>query len=447
MIRKNIARMMAITFVTCSGVTTHAQTVECAAEVDAQSNLGLASCEVYAEPIVPSQHDRLAHCIPRKKCGPTLYFNAEAMFLSRRYDVASTQFGLGRDFASLDDSGWETGDVGDFEFVDWQLADDFENTSILNDDFGRADQLTGLPRLSFGVVGEHGLGVQGRYWRMENSFGQFGLPVDFSGAGPVDGSPTGDWRDGYLNRVAGFERFSAETIDLELTKDFCFLGWSGLLTLGARHGSYHNHRTNVVDGGIATGAPGLDAPDGSDDDLLDTYHTAAYDLGSRQTAAFRGTGFTTSLTALRPLAFNPDFALFASMRGSVLYGDSVNTAQTYAAMDSFYNSDWDSDSQVIRARNEQYIAELQLGTQWSRDVRFLNGRVFARAAFEYQFWRNNVAQAEAGASAGDLGITRSITVQSGDAGGIGTTSGSSFARGLEQNFDMLGASFSAGFAF
>ena len=203
----------------------------------------------------------------------------------------------------------------------------------------------------------------------------------------------------------------------------------------------------MVDGGLQTGAPGVTAPTGSIDNLLNTFHTADYDLGSRQAASFRGTGLTTSLTGMRPFAFNPQFALFTSMRGSVLYGDSVNSAQTYAAMDSFYNSDFASNSETLRSSNELYIAELQLGSQWSRNVNFLNGRVFASAAEEYQFWRNNAAQANAASVAGDLGSIRPITDSSGEAGGIGVTQGDSIAKGLAQEFDMIGASFAASFAF
>lgn len=464
-IRFRFARLVAVALAACSGSVASSQVVDQAGQDPLVSTVSHSDHGIVAAAVDQPHFNSKSFRIPRKYCGPTMNFQAEAMFLSRRYDVASADFGLGRASEVLIDSNWETGSGvddngdGEFESVEWDLvADSFAETAFEDGNFGRADQLTGMPRLTLGVVGEHGLGIQGRYWRMENSIGRYGLPVDFSGFTPY---PSGsdldeDWENGDLQRLAGFEQFSAETNDLELTKDFCVLGWSGLATFGVRHGSYNNYRINAVDGGIATGAAGLNSPDyfpnGPDpssgiDDLYDTYHTAAYDLGSRQSASFRGTGLTSSLTALRPFAFNPELALFTSMRGSVLYGDSVNESQTYAAMDSFYNSDFDSVTDTIRSSNELYIAELQLGTQWSRNVRFLNGRMFARAAFEYQFWRNNAARASSESEVGDEGDTRPITELSGDAGGIGRTTGYAAARGLAQEFDLIGASFSAGFAF
>jgi hypothetical protein len=452
-----IAKLMVTGFAASACSVVSAQSVDQAGEISSISAINLSDHDIAASASDHPTVDTKAICIARKQCGPTRYFQAEAMFLSRRYDAAPVLFGLGRASGQFSNAEWESTSIssnsnvddGEFEFIDWGIqGDSFGSSTFLDGNFGQADQLTGIPRLTFGIISENGVGIQGRYWRMENSIGSFGLPVDFSNVPPYPNFTADDeWEDGALNRVAGFEHFAAETIDMELSKDFCTFGWHGLATFGVRHGSYDNYRINAVDGGIQTGVSGVTAPLGTNDNLLNTFHTADYDLGSRQAASFRGTGLTTSLTGMRPFAFNPQFALFASMRGSVLYGDSVNVAQTYAAMDSFYNSDFASDSQTLRDSNEMYIAELQLGSQWSRNVNFLNGRVFARAAVEYQFWRNNAAQANAESVAGDLGITRPITSFSGDAGGIGRTQGTSVARGLEQEFDMIGASFSAGFAF
>lgn len=455
--RFKVTRLMATGLAACSCSAVSAQSVDQVGQNSLLSAINISDHDSVAAAANHPTIDMKSICNPRKQCGPTRYFQAEAMFLSRRYDAAPALFSLGRATAVASNEEWEDtafdGDSvtndGEFEFINWGIQENsFGSSTSLDGNFGQADQLTGIPRLTLGIVGENGLGIQGRYWRMENSIGSFGLPVNFSNVPPYPSSTSDvDWTDGALNRLTGFEHFSAETIDLELSKDFCVFGWSGLATFGVRHGSYNNYRINAVDGGIQTGAPGIGAPTGSGDDLLNTFHTADYDLGSRQAASFRGTGLTTSLTGMRPFAFNPQFALFASMRGSVLYGDSVNSAQTYAAMESFYNSDFASETETLRSSNELYIAELQLGSQWSRNVNFLNGRVFARAAVEYQFWRNNAAQANAASVAGDLGFVRPITDSSGDAGGIGVTQGDSIAKGLAQEFDMIGASFSAGFAF
>jgi hypothetical protein len=326
-------------------------------------------------------------------------------------------------------------------------------TAFFNDDFERADQLTGSPRLTLGVVGASGFGIQGRYWRMENAATAFGSSVDaFSWAGDANGLPPSgtafndDWYNGSLSGVAGFEDFRTQTFDLEGTKDFRYRGWSGVGTLGVRYADIRNRRVNAIDGALRTGGVG-NVGTGTEEEHYPTYHTAAYDFLSLQQANFSGVGPTFSLTALRPFTYNPEFALFTSARGSVLFGDSTSNADVQASMHSFYASQFDRESELIRTSDELFIAELQLGLQWSRNVRFMNGRMFARAAFEYQFWRNDAERAFAAVDVGDYGAERVVGSRSEYDGGIGTTEGAAFAIGLRNQFDLIGMSFGAGFAF
>lgn len=121
-------------------------------------------------------------------------------------------------------------------------------------------------------------------------------------------------------------------------------------------------------------------------------------------------------------------------------------------MSSLFDDEEESDSDVINSTEELFIAELQLGGQWSRPVRFINGHFFARGAFEYQFWRNSTARAYAEIDEDDLDDFNSThTIIFTDNGvvesGIGTTQGRGYAYGLEPDFDLIGFSLSTGFVW
>ena len=112
-----------------------------------------------------------------------------------------------------------------------------------------------------------------------------------------------------------------------------------------------------------------------------------------------------------------------------------------------------------------YIAEAQGGVQWSRYSQWFNGRFFARAGFEYQWWRGLVDQANAAVATGDLGNSRGVpTAPSTDSGGlpvnsggytfptnpdylggIGTTAGGASQSGGIADFDLIGFTVGAGF--
>jgi len=368
-----------------------------------------------------------------KTRGPRMYFGAEATFLSREYDVAPTSFGLASSTPTLViplDTGigeplfdpdawfWGAGTLGD--------------AAALGTDFDQADQLTGAPRLTLGIVGDHGFGIQGRYWEMDNSVAMYDAIGGFPGGGF-------DPRFGILDRTAGSDRFETYTVDLEGTKDFGFLGWNLLGTLGARYAEFDHERSNSAIGRIETGA-------------LNGISNNMYSLGTLQEASFHGTGFTGSLTGLRPLG-RSNFSLFASARNSTLWGTANSYAQADAAYDGFYGSETVSAANLVSARETLYITELQAGLQWSRNVRFLNGQMFARGAFEYQFWRADSGEASATATAGDFGVAGPTFVDVTGAdlppylSGIGTTQGTATAAGGRHDFDLIGFSLMTGFVF
>lgn len=380
-----------------------------------------------------------------------LYVQTEATFLSRQYEQAESSFNL-LNSAEFVPGGNYTNHVvspADDRLVglDWINIPVPALTSELETADQTADMMTGSPRISLGVVGSGGWGLQGRYWRIENSVGAFGPLVNLN---PADSEA---WRRGALSMTADFERFQAQTADLELTRDLDIGRWSGVATIGARYAEIRNTRNNNVDGSLRTGTPGLTTVD---DALLNSFHTADYDFTSLQGLDFNGTGPTFSLSGIRPL--NNNFSLFTSARGSVLFGESRNYASVDGQMSSLFHDGFSSDMAEQLSTEPLYIAELQLGAQWSRQSRLMNGRFFARGAFEYQFWRHSANQAQAAldpTQLGDYGHDHIILRPLNNLGqprgeiqsGTGTTRGFASASGLESDFDMLGFSVTAGFVW
>lgn len=440
------ARLLAVALAACSGSAALANepvqpvsgyevaptTIADYSDAASQPSSSLLSAPQYI------QQQRAANYSPR------MYFQTEATFLSRRYDRPETRFAL---FNTNSTFSADTDVDGNFEFVEWSVSGLTDPTSRLEPSHELADQLTAAPRLALGVVGEGGWGIQGRYWRMENSVGGFDPLIgsfDYS-TGVADDDVNSDWFDGELSQTSDFERFNVQTIDLEGSKDFSFYAWRGLATFGARYADLNNVRYSTVDGAIRTGSPGIAG--GSQDTMNNSYHTADYDFSALQTMNFHGVGPTFSLTGFRSLTDN--FGLFTSARGSVLFGDSRNVARVDGQMSSLFDDVGATDLGVITSTEELFIAELQLGGQWSRPVRFINGQFFVRGAFEYQFWRNSTARASAAiddGTVGDWGDAHTI-INNDIESGIGTTEGSGFAFGLEPDFDLIGFSLSTGFVW
>ena len=455
------ARLLAITLAACAAT---AATADDAAQPAVGNSIEPTTIADYSDTASqpPSSLLSAPQYIQQQRAanyGPRMYFQTEATFLSRKYDRPQTGFSLfNTDSATtINDDGDNTvayDDDGNFENIQWYV-DDTTQTASLTPGHELADQLTASPRLSLGIVGASGWGIQGRYWRMENSVGSNGPLIDFDTYTNENDTVSPDemaaWYAGQLSQTSDFEQFNVQTIDLEGSKDFSVFAWRGLATLGARYADVNNVRNSTVDGAIRTGAPGYvggTQGDGTvNDDMNNTYHTADYDFATLQSMNFHGAGPTFSLTGIRPLT--ESFSLFTSGRGSVLFGDSRNFARVDGQMSSLFDDDSNVDSDVINSTEELFIAELQLGGQWSRPVRFINGHFFARGAFEYQFWRNSTSRAYADLNQNSLNDFGNIhTIINNDIqSGIGTTEGDGYAYGLEPDFDLIGFSLSTGFVW
>lgn len=464
------ARLLAITLAAC---TATAATADDAAQPVTGNAIAPTTIADYSDTATQTPSSLLSapQYIQQQRAanyGPRMYFQTEATFLSRRYDRPETGFELFNtdsattSFPTVEDDtvvvvdSVAYDDDGNFENVQWYV-DNTTQTASLTPGHELADQLTASPRLSLGIVGASGWGIQGRYWRMENSVGSNGPLIDFdtytNGNDTISPDEMAAWYAGQLSQTSDFERFNVQTIDLEGSKDFSFYAWRGLATFGARYADLNNVRHSTVDGAIRTGAPGIEGdlypslPLITNDDMNDTYHTADYDFATLQSMNFHGVGPTFSLTGIRPLT--ESFSLFTSGRGAVLFGDSRNFARVDGQMSSLFDDDSNVDSDVINSTEELFIAELQLGGQWSRPVRFINGHFFARGAFEYQFWRNSTERAYADLNQNSLDDFSNIhTIINDDIqSGIGTTEGDGYAYGLEPDFDLIGFSLSTGFVW
>ena len=86
-----------------------------------------------------------------------------------------------------------------------------------------------------------------------------------------------------------------------------------------------------------------------------------------------------------------------------------------------------------------FIGEVQAGLQWSRLVSSFNARMFARAAFEYQYW---------GADSGDIvGVATSGSGILVPAPGILQSNGSVAASADGFNNQLVGFNLSTGFVW
>jgi hypothetical protein len=194
------------------------------------------------------------------------------------------------------------------------------------------------PRVWVGYVGCSGLGIRARWWQFDETEGTEGPIYDEFGNLIFDG------------RVDGGLELSAT--DFEVTDTIC-LGptWQLLLSGGVRYAEFRFFGQIDGDlGGVGEGASGIE-------DYFD------------------GIGATVAAELRRSLCW--DLGLFASVRGSVLFGDEV-----FGVFDDFVVplSFRFEESAIVRP-----VWEIQLGLDWSREI--CDGVHFVtRALGEVQYW-------------------------------------------------------------
>lgn len=241
-------------------------------------------------------------------------------------------------------------------------------------DFDTAEELTGAPRVVLGYTDDCGVGIQARYWELNNAISDTALPL------PITGNQ--------IQHLGGEDSFEAYTIDLELTKPFTYRGLNLFGTLGARHASIDHTRANRVLGGM-------------NGDIIS--------LGSQQSEQFNGTGFTTSLSSLTPFRRCRGLSFYTTGRTSVVFGEADTLATATALSAGPGGNNGLVNGQLNEDDEAMFISEIGAGLQWSRCVRSFKGRMFARLGVEYQYWDASDANAAwAVAAAGTPGSSKGI---------------------------------------
>lgn len=298
----------------------------------------------------------------------TLYFGVEATYLAPIYDNGNTSF---------------------------SLIDPVPPAGItFGSSVGKADELTGAPRLTLGWVGKRDIGIQARYWALNNVESSYDTPAAIVG--------------NQGQALGGADEFDAYTFDLELTKQGCKRGWDLMGTFGIRYAEYEASKASSAYGAV---------------------NGDVFNLGTFQSVGFHGTGMTFSLNGIRQLKKHPSVSMYLNGRGSVLFGD----AETIAIASSAFSGAAGNGSAVFGAIDDSdetmFIGEIGAGLQWSRCVGSYNSRFFARGGVEYQYW---------GTSSGNaLAVAQSGTV--------GNSFGQAVATGGSQNLDLIGFSLMTGF--
>ncbi len=160
--------------------------------------------------------------------GALLYFQTEATFLSQGSELPASQFALSNSTPSLTVPAGSLPSSATFfpppnDFIaqstynpylwNWTVGS-AQPLSSTQGSLGGLDAFTGAPRLTLGLVFETGVGLQVRYWTLEN--GSAGVVPLGTGAMTYAGT---------VQATSGAEQFRAQTIDFELTKDLLVGNW------------------------------------------------------------------------------------------------------------------------------------------------------------------------------------------------------------------------------
>lgn len=254
----------------------------------------------------------------------------------------------------------------------WSFTNDVvSRTDSFSTDAHGIDGLVPAPRLWGGYVCDNGWGVQFRYWEL-NTSSNYADPYFLTG--DTFGFASGTNLEMYA-------------LDLELVKEFCFYDWNMVGTFGYRHAQRDTNETIGFNGAIAHGGG-----------------TTTFAGSASGIATFEGDGLTFSLSGYRCSSCCWGLQWFWNARGSVLFGDSYAGALTQAQLvrpggdASQVNGGYAGDSDSI------FVAEFQVGAQWSTPLKCMGSRFFARGAFEYQHWGEMGAAAGATSTVGDIGV-------------------------------------------
>jgi hypothetical protein len=248
---------------------------------------------------------------------------------------------------------------GAFFEVEETYEDRFDSFSSASHD---VDSLYFSPRAWIGVQGCL-WGGNLRYWHLQASEGAYD---------PTIGS-LGTWDDfdcgvpdiGYFS----CSRLEAYTIDLELTRRFCFNDCWMQAAIGLRHAE--------ID--FSESITGLAITDAG---LLSGY--------GRANASTRGTGFLLGLYGRKPVFPCSSVHWFYNVRWSALWGPTNTAVETFASV-AASDPDFTASAASVNGAytcvdDTLFIGEIQLGLEWIHALACIPANAFFRAAIEYQRW-------------------------------------------------------------
>ncbi|TWT32062.1 hypothetical protein [Blastopirellula retiformator] len=279
-------------------------------------------------------------------------------------------------------SGWRVGVEATFlapsggNQAGWTFAN---ATTPVTNSFATSDYgiggLTPAPRIWASYVCDSGWGVQFRYWEL-NSSSNYNDP--FFVVGDTFGYASGTNLEMYA-------------FDLEAVKEFCVCDWNMVGTFGYRHAMRDTNETIGFNGIIAR--PG--GLGGGNDIFAGT---------ASGIANFEGDGLTFSLSGYRCSDCCWGLQWFWNARGSVLFGDTYVGALTHAQLISPSGNATQTNGGFAGSSDSIFVAEFQLGAQWSAPLKCIGGRFFVRGAFEYQNWGEMGGAAGATSTVGELNV-------------------------------------------
>lgn len=237
------------------------------------------------------------------------------------------------------------------------------------------------PRITLGIQGQC-WGLLTRYWNA-TSWGSAFAPIPNLGGGDPS---TG---------INAFDGFKAYTLDLEVQRRFCVGCWNMYGFLGTRYASVNNTR-------------GLNIVNAFDGTVLSATSFASQ--------SFNGTGLTWGLWGISPLWDCSPISLYFVNRYSFLWGNGKASSQTSASVLGLASADQANFAAAGTNNGGLFIAEVQLGIQWTAQLKCLPACAFFRTGVEWQYWNNGQSlntsanstaffltqRATATASAGDL---------------------------------------------
>ena len=170
---------------------------------------------------------------------------------------------------------------------------------------------------------------------------------------------------------------SGDTVDLEVTQEFCFCQMNLQTSFGGRYGRLDRNASVYGYG---------DLP--SSDNAAEVF---GYAMGANELEAI---GFTFSLGALKPMGYHCGWSAFWNWRGSMMWGDSVASALTEANTVLKVNStaigsanSRDKAFATVEHSENIFISEAQLGVQYCKCLCCFPATFIFNAGIEYQHWK------------------------------------------------------------